>query len=216
MTNTKTSTVHPALAKACPACKTAAGIPCVASVELSSRSGAFVLVKSVDGSTKGLVHKRRMPKGSGTRVKAVTRGSTAQGEWILARTEAPAPKAARTCVRAYYRSQGGEVLAVDCGPMTWQAAEALEWDLTGTHSDCLRVETLGWSLRGDQAARYDGRAVRVVTLPSQVIDGVERMPDSTDEDAQDSDCDGGVRLVGKVARPVGRSVQADWLAQLAV
>jgi hypothetical protein len=57
----------------------------------------------------------------------------ARGRAFLEATPEAPSKAARTWVRIYYRSEGGETLCVEAGPLTWQAADALTSGLRATY-----------------------------------------------------------------------------------
>ncbi len=83
-----------------------------------------------------------------------------QGRKVLEAPAAAPKKTARTIVRIYYTSAGGELLAVDAGPMTWQEADKLTSLLD-------RGIAVKYERYGMHENRIPWQRARVVVMPSQ-------------------------------------------------
>lgn len=156
------------------------------------------------GPAWGMVHTSRLAMARTERAERLPDSEKA-GAKALATSDGavPSAKSARCYVAIGYMSQGGEIVAMICGPMTPAAASQLRSDM---HLPT-NVVPVAWAhnVTPDDAldARVDGRfgSVRVVTLPSQYgSEGVEVIDDAP-----------------TVARPVPVAHgQADWLDAIAV
>jgi hypothetical protein len=125
--------------------------------------------------------RRRAPRHNPERGRAVL---IADGERVLEQPNKMERKRTHTMiVRIYYRSEGGELLAFDCGPMSVNAAEELErehLEIPKLHggkarwcpSDAVAVERfpaadIGADAQAQGRARKPSHGARLVRLPSQ-------------------------------------------------
>lgn len=110
----------------------------------------------------------------------------ARGAAVLSAAPPARPALARTMVRLYYTSMGGEELCADFGPYTWQTANRVASELGGLgppRSNPARPRAVKFPLYevGSKKAAPP-RNMRQVVFPSELPNAFEFVPTATEEE----------------------------------
>ena len=143
-----------------------------AGVSTEARGALLARAAKLGKAKRGRPYKPNYPK---ERELAESRGLRT----ILADDSPEATSGAVWIVRIYYRSMGGELLACQTAPISGAAASRLESEYAGGPTDALGTD----KYRADEPGRIPPlwKGARLVTLPSQNAQPVERHGESAQE-----------------------------------